>query len=88
MKMKMKTESRAAHTAGVFIPRLIAARPEHTLVRHQGDAHLLKVRPLMVFFSVLSFSGMARLRTCSQLEQRVRMRVCICDLAALTWKTR
>lgn len=55
---------------------------------HQGDAHLLKVRPLMVFFSVLSFSGMARLRTCSQLEQRVRMRVCICDLQALTWKTR
>ena len=36
----------------------------------------LKVRPLIVFFSTLSFSGIARLSTCSQLDARRRMRVC------------
>ena len=36
----------------------------------------LKVRPLIVFFSTVGFSGIARLRTCSQLDERRRMRVC------------
>ena len=48
----------------------------------------LKVRPLMVFFSTVSFSGMARLSTCSQLLERRRMRVCSCDLVACTWKSK
>jgi len=52
------------------------------------EAHLLKVLPLMVFFSALSFSGTARFRTCSQLLDRLRMRVCSCDLVALMWYTR
>lgn len=44
----------------------------------------LKVRPLIVFFSTLSFSGIARLSTCSQLDARRRMRVCSWLLVACT----
>jgi len=52
-------------------------------------AHVrLKVRPLMVFFSTTSFSGIARLSTCNHELERRRMRVCSCDLVACTWYMR
>ena len=43
---------------------------------------------MIVFFSALSFSGTARLSTCSHVDERPRIRVCICDLVAFMWRTR
>ena len=37
---------------------------------------------VIVFFSALSFSGTARLSTCSHVDDRPRIRVCICDFVA------
>ena len=69
---------RTAHTC------MPARAPSPGASRARSAQERLKVRPLMVFFSTLSFSGIARLSTCSQLDARRRMRVCTCDLVACT----
>ena len=66
---------------------ILCARPSLNARLRWTPDHLpalMKVRPLIVFFSTLSFSGIARFSTCSQLFERRRMRVCSCDLVAWT----
>ena len=47
-----------------------------------GFVFAFRVLPVIVFFSALSFSGTARLSTCSHVDERPRIRVCICDFVA------
>lgn len=80
---RIKTHS-STHIAPESKSRASTSYTSAGPTRHQR----LNVLPFTVFFSTLSFSGIALLSTWSHVEERARMRVCSCDLVAFTWYMR